>query len=277
MKQIGLKTVYLVGAGPGDPDLLTVKAMRLLNKCDALVYDSLIPIELLSLVPDSCRRFFVGKKPGNHVLSQCQINKLLVEIAKDHFCVVRLKGGDPFLFGRGAEEAEFLVKNQINVEVVPGITSGMAAPAYLGIPVTHREAGSSVTFVTGHESLEKQNHKVNWRSLAKATDGIVIYMGMHNLKDIIEELMAGGLDSETPVAIIHKGTLSNQRYVKLSLSQLLSNINSIGFSSPSIVIIGKVVDYQIEECSPKLNDANLAKFNNSMVIGGTPLGKVGKK
>tara|TARA_Y100001968_G_scaffold215730_1_gene198448 strand:+ start:79 stop:912 length:834 start_codon:yes stop_codon:yes gene_type:complete len=277
MKKTDLKTVYLVGAGPGDPDLLTVKAMKLLNKCDALVYDSLIPNEILRLVPDSCRRFFVGKQPGNHVLSQSQINKLLVEVAKDHLCVVRLKGGDPFLFGRGAEEAEFLVKNQINVEVVPGITSGMATPAYIGIPVTHREAGSSVTFVTGHESLNKQNHKVNWRSLAKATDGIVIYMGMNNLKYIIEELIVGGLDFETPVAIIHKGTLRDQRYVKSSLRKLLSNINSIGFSSPSIVIIGKVVDYQIEECSPRFNDANLTEFSDSMVIGGIPLGKVGKK
>lgn len=265
MKNIIDTTIYLVGAGPGHPDLLTVKAQRLLTKCDALVYDSLITQELLELVPNSCRRFFVGKRRGNHSISQDEINKLLVDLATNHLCIVRLKGGDPFLFGRGSEEAEFLVKNKIRVEVVPGITSGMAVPAYFGIPVTHRKAGSSVTFVTGHESANKKGNSVNWRALAKATDGIVIYMGIHNLDFIVEELLAGGLDPQTPSAVIHQGTLISQQYIKTSLNKLLYETHSISFSSPSIVIIGRVVDHQVKECSPEIENLNqsiLGKLNH---------------
>jgi siroheme synthase len=148
-------TVYLVGAGPGDPELLTLKAHRLLSQCDALVYDSLVPKALLDLVPEHCERHFVGKRRGHHSVPQPSTNAVLVELASRHRLIVRLKGGDPFLFGRGGEEAAHLVRHGVPVEVVPGVTAGIAAPAYLGIPVTHRRAGSSVTFVTGHEEIDK--------------------------------------------------------------------------------------------------------------------------
>jgi len=266
MKKESANTVYLVGAGPGDPDLLTIKARRLLTECDALIYDALIPKEILNLANCSCRRFFVGKRRGKHSLSQDQINKLLAEISKDYSCVVRLKGGDPFLFGRGSEEADFLAQQKVKVQVVPGITSGMAVPAYIGIPVTHRKAGSSVTFVTGHEGGNKKDPSVNWRALAKSTDSLVIYMGMQNLDHIVKELIAGGLNPETPSAIIHQGTLTCQRHIKCSLSKLTSQ-HTAPFPSPSIVIIGKVVNYQIEECSPLIEDLNMYKSNQLIQTG----------
>ena len=262
MTTINKGKVYLVGAGPGDPDLLTVKANKLLNKCDALIYDSLIPKEFLEYTSSSCRHFFVGKRRGQHSFSQDQINKFLVELANDHSCIVRLKGGDPFLFGRGAEEAEWLVRHDIEVEVVPGITSGMAAPAYMGIPLTHREAGSSVTFVTGHEGDHKKGHMVNWRALANASDGLVIYMGMHNLDYIINELISGGLDPATPSAIIHQGTLMGQKCITAPLYRLINKKNANGISSPSIVVIGKIINHQIEECAPIPTYLTLSKLNN---------------
>ena len=154
MTETQLGTVYLVGAGPGDPDLLTVKAQRLITQCDALVYDSLIPKELLDLASDSCELYFVGKRRGHHSMPQPKTNSVLLEMARNHACVVRLKGGDPFLFGRGAEEAAFLDRHDVPVQVVPGVTAGIAVPAYSGIPIMHRLAASSVTFVTGHQGFD---------------------------------------------------------------------------------------------------------------------------
>ena len=240
MNQPLIGTVYLVGAGPGDPDLLTVKAQRLLQSCDALVYDSLVPQEVLDLVPKDCVRQFVGKRRGHHSVPQPSTNAVLVELAKSHRQVVRLKGGDPFLFGRGGEEAAHLASHGIPVEVVPGVTSGIAAPAYAGIPVTHRRAGSSVTFVTGHEEIDKRRPSVNWRALASASDGLVIYMGLHNLPRIAEELMAGGLSPETPVAVIQQGTVDGQRCLKASLSEVAAATRAQAFKSPSIVVVGSM-------------------------------------
>ncbi len=242
--------VYLVGAGPGDPDLLTVKAQRLLQQCDALIYDSLVPQELLELVSLSCHLHFVGKRRGHHSVPQVKTNSVLIEMARCHSCVVRLKGGDPFLFGRGAEEAAYLERHGVPVEVVPGITAGIAVPAYVGIPVTHRLAGSSVTFVTGHEGIDKRRPSVNWRALATATDGLVIYMGLHNLQYLVDELIAGGLEPSTSSAVIQQGTVIGQRYVKASLKQLVLEVEKLGICSPSIVMIGAVVDYQVEACAP---------------------------
>ena len=242
--------VYLVGAGPGDPELLTVKAQRLLRECDALVYDSLVPKEVLDLVSSSCERHFVGKRRGHHSVPQPSTNAVLVEMAQRHRCVVRLKGGDPFLFGRGGEEAAYLAQRSIPVEVVPGVTAGIAAPAYAGIPVTHRAAGSSVTFVTGHEEIDKRRPSVNWRSLAAASDGLVIYMGLHNLPRIAEELMTGGLAAETPVAVIQQGTVEGQRCLKARLAAVAEQTREQGFKSPSIVVVGQVIDHQVEACRP---------------------------
>jgi uroporphyrin-III C-methyltransferase len=166
--------VYLVGAGPGDPELLTIKAHRLIRECDALVYDSLIPRQLLELTSPQCERHFVGKRRGHHSVPQPSTNKVLVELARRHRCIVRLKGGDPFLFGRGGEEAAHLDLHGVPLEVVPGVTAGVAAPAYVGIPITHRLAGSSVTFVTGHEEIDKARPGVDWQGLARSSDGLVV-------------------------------------------------------------------------------------------------------
>ncbi len=243
-------TVYLVGAGPGDPDLLTVKARRLLSQCNALVYDALIPDEVLGFVRDKCECIFVGKRRGHHSTSQVKTNLVLLELAKRHECVVRLKGGDPFVFGRGGEEAIFLEKNGISVQVVPGVTAGIAVPSYFGIPLTHRLAGSSVTFVTGHEGISKTRPSVNWQALAQSTNTLVIYMGVHNLASIVKELLAGGLDLKTPSAVIQQGTVVGQRLLKTTLENLAKDVKDQNFISPSIVIIGDVVDFQVESCSP---------------------------
>ncbi len=246
-----LGTVYLVGAGPGDPELITLKAHRLLRRCDALVYDSLVPIALLELVPAHCERHFVGKRRGHHSVSQPSTNAVLVALAGRCRTVVRLKGGDPFLFGRGGEEAAHLARHGVPVEVVPGVTAGIAAPAYVGIPVTHRRAGSSVTFVTGHEEIDKARPGVDWRGLARSSDGLVIYMGLHNLRRIGEELMAGGLSSDTPAAVIQQGTVRGQRELVSRLGDLADRVEALGFGSPSIVVIGQVVEERVALCAPE--------------------------
>ena len=246
-----LGTVYLVGAGPGDPDLLTVKAVRLLRQCDALVYDSLVPHEVLNLVPSGAERHFVGKRRGHHSVPQPSTNAVLVELAARHRTIVRLKGGDPFLFGRGGEEAAHLERHGVPVQVVPGVTAGIAAPAYLGIPVTHRRAGSSVTFVTGHEEIDKRRPGVDWRGLARSSDGLVIYMGLHNLAHICEELMAGGLDPSTPAAAVQQGTVRGQRCVVAELQGLAQAVCQAALASPSIVVIGEVVNQRVISCAPE--------------------------
>jgi len=250
-------TVYLVGAGPGDPELLTLKAHRLLRGCDALVHDSLVPKALLDLVPEHCERHFVGKRRGHHSVPQPSSNALLLELAGRHRSVVRLKGGDPFLFGRGGEEAAHLVARGVAVEVVPGVTAGIAAPAYAGIPVTHRRAGSSVTFVTGHEEIDKGRPGVDWRGLARSSDGLVIYMGLHNLRRIGQELVAGGLDPATPAAVIQQGTVRGQRLLIASLAELPDRVEAEGFASPSIVVVGEVVAQRVEACAPEPADAEM--------------------
>lgn len=242
--------VYLVGAGPGDPDLLTLRAHRLLQRCDALVHDALVPLELLELLPEGCAVHPVGKRRGHHSVPQPSTNELLVELAGRHRCIVRLKGGDPFLFGRGGEEAAYLASRGIAVEVVPGVTAGIAAPAYAGIPVTHRRAGSSVTFVTGHEEIDKDRAGVDWRGLARSSDGLVIYMGLHNLHRIAEELLAGGLAAETPAAVIQQGSVSGQRLLIAPLAELADAADAQQISAPAIVVVGQVVAERVEACAP---------------------------
>jgi uroporphyrin-III C-methyltransferase len=255
MSELG--TVYLVGAGPGDPELLTLKAHRLLRCCDALVYDSLVPRALLDLVPQGCERHFVGKRRGHHSVPQPSTNAVLVELAGRCRCIVRLKGGDPFLFGRGGEEAAHLAAHGVPVQVVPGVTAGIAAPAYAGIPVTHRRAGSSVTFVTGHEEIDKRRPGVDWQGLARSSDGLVIYMGLHNLRRICEELLAGGLAAETPAAVIQQGTVRGQRQLVATLADLADRAEAAAFASPSIVVIGAVVEERVESCAPPPADADM--------------------
>ena len=250
-------TVYLVGAGPGDSELLTIKAHRLLKSCDAIVYDYLVSEEVLRIARKNCQLVLVGKRKDQHSIPQVEINALLLKMSNQYRSIVRLKGGDPFLFGRGAEEAAFLESNAINVEVVPGITSGIAAPAYAGIPVTHREAGSSITFVTGHERFGNNKASVNWQLLAKASDGLVIYMGLHNIVGIVNDLINGGMNPLTPAAVIQQGTVIGQKVKKTHVDKLVYTVEHYGFVSPSIIIIGKVVDFQVESCVPPLANVTM--------------------
>jgi uroporphyrin-III C-methyltransferase len=252
-----LGTVYLVGAGPGDPELITLKAHRLLQCCDALVYDSLVPTALLELTPAGCERHFVGKRRGHHSVPQPSTNAVLVDLARRHRTIVRLKGGDPFLFGRGGEEAAHLASHGVPVQVVPGVTAGIAAPAYAGIPVTHRKAGSSVTFVTGHEEIDKGRPGVDWRGLARSSDGLVIYMGLHNLRRICDELIAGELAPATPAAVIQQGTVSGQRQLVSTLGELADAAEAEGYGSPSIVVIGQVVLERVAACAPPPADVEM--------------------
>ncbi len=250
-------TVYLVGAGPGDPDLLTVKAHRLISQCDALVYDSLVPTEILESVKNSCKKIFVGKRRDHHSTPQSKTNQLLLDLVRSYKCIVRLKGGDPFVFGRGGEEAAFLTSRGVAVQVVPGVTSGIAASAYMGIPLTHRLGGSSVTFVTGHEGLNKKEPSVKWKNLAQSSDNLVIYMGVHNLRYIVRELLRNGFIEKTPVAVIQQATVKGQKHIKSILGKIVEEVEIQKFQAPSIVIVGPVVDFQVEACAPAPSDVTM--------------------
>ncbi len=251
--------VYLVGAGPGDPELLTLKALRLIKTCDALVHDALVSAEIIQETSINTEIFNVGKRAGKCSVPQNKTNSLLVQLAKEGKNVVRLKGGDPFVFSRGGEEVTYLEKNGISVEIVPGITSGIAAPSYFGIPLTHREAGSSITFVTGHEDINKDKKSVNWRTLAKSSDGLVIYMGIRNIEFIVRELILGGLYEHTKCAVIQEATLHNQKCLISELGNLAETIRNKGFTSPSIVVIGNIVDFKVNNYISNLSDASLSE------------------
>ena len=253
--------VYLVGAGPGDPELLTLKALRLIKNCDALVHDALIPREIIKEVGKNTEIFYVGKRAGKCSVPQCETNSLILKLAKEGKNVVRLKGGDPFVFSRGGEEVSFLEKNGVSIEIVPGITAGIAAPTYYGIPLTHRDGASSVTFVTGHEHINKENKSVNWKKLAKSSDSIVIYMGIRNIEFIVEELILGGLDINTRCAVIQEATLKNQKCVIAKLKNLVKTIRNERFFSPSIIIVGKIVDFKVNNNKTKLSDVYLTDMN----------------
>ena len=202
-----MSKVYLVGAGPGDPDLITVKALKCIKKADVILYDRLVNEELLGYAKEGAELIFCGKLPNFHVLQQETINHLLVKHAKKGKVVTRLKGGDPFVFGRGGEEAEYLAKNRVEFEIVPGITSGIAASAYAGIPLTHRDISSSFAFVTGH-SKNFEEDRIKWEALVNGVDTIAIYMGVKNFPRIQERLLRCGKSPETPIAFIQQGTLA---------------------------------------------------------------------
>ncbi|UCG52897.1 MAG: uroporphyrinogen-III C-methyltransferase [Candidatus Latescibacterota bacterium] len=236
--------VYLVGAGPGNPDLITVRARHLLDHCDAVVYDSLIPDELLVALPPTVDKRFVGKRSGRHSMPQHEINDLLVRLASQGKRVVRLKGGDPFVFGRGAEEAGHLREHGIPYEIVPGITSGVAAPAFSGIPCTDRFAASYVVFLTGHQAVDKAVSGVPWEWVAGAKNGtLVIYMGVAEIGTIVEKLLAAGMPADVPAAAIEKGTVSTQRTVTTTLSKLPDKIAEVAIQPPAIFVIGEVVEH----------------------------------
>ena len=237
-----LGKVYLVGAGPGDPGLLTVKGKTLLEHADVVIYDALVSPEILDIINPQAEKINAGKRSGRHSLPQTETTELMRLKAETNAVVVRLKGGDPFVFGRGGEEMADLVQAGVSVEVIPGITSGIAAPAYAGIPVTHRKYNSSVTFVTGHEATEKYRPKVNWKAIARGSETIVIYMGVRNLPTIIPQLLAGGMAVNTPIAMIRWGTRSDRSQLIGTLETIVEQINSTQFQAPAIAVIGRVVD-----------------------------------
>lgn len=234
--------VYLVGAGPGDPGLMTIKGKALLETADVVIYDALVSTSILAMINPSAEKINAGKRRGRHSLLQEQTTDLLIEKAQDNAIVVRLKGGDPFVFGRGGEEMQDLIKAGVSVEVVPGITAGIAAAAYAGIPLTHRLYSSSVTFVTGHESIGKYRPRVNWLAIAKGSETIVIYMGIHNLACIIKELFKAGLSSDTPIGLIRWGTRPEQEELIGKLGTIVEEVEKSGFEAPAIVVIGAVVN-----------------------------------
>ena len=257
MENIVSGIVYLVGAGPGDPELMTLKALRLVRSCKFLVHDALIPKEILEEVNAECEVYYVGKRAGCKSFLQSEINSLLLKLSRDGKDVVRLKGGDPFVFSRGGEEVSFLEENGISVEIVPGITSGIAASSYYGIPLTHRNGASTVTFVTGHETSEKKEKSVNWRQLAITSDSLVIYMGIRNIEYITEELLIGGMDKNIKCAVIQEATLKNQKSLMTELFKLPKVIKKNNIVPPAIVIIGKIVDFKVNNNLTKLSSVIL--------------------
>ncbi|HEY7151378.1 MAG TPA: uroporphyrinogen-III C-methyltransferase [Solirubrobacterales bacterium] len=232
--------VYLVGAGPGDPGLMTLRAAQLLASADTVLYDRLIPRSVLAGARAGAELVYVGKEPASPQLPQEEIERLMIDRARAGRAVVRLKGGDPFVFGRGGEEAEALAGAGVEFEVVPGVTAGVAVPAYAGIPVTHRDEASAVAFVTGHEDPSKDDSALDWKALAAFPGTLVMYMGLKRLPEIAARLIGAGRDGTEPAAVIERGTTAAQRTVTASLAQLPAAVADAGIDSPAIILTGAV-------------------------------------
>jgi uroporphyrinogen III methyltransferase / synthase len=233
-------TVYLVGAGPGDPELLTLKARRLIGEADVLVHDYLVAPEILTLARPDAERVFVGKKGGGFCCPQRDIEGTLIQLARAGKTVVRLKGGDPFLFGRGGEEAEALVEAGIAFEIVPGVTSALAAAAYAGVPLTHRAHSSAVVFLTGHEDPNKPDAVIHWEDYGRLGATLCVYMGMKNLDTITRRLQAGGLAPETPALVVQAATTGEHRQLLSTVGAIALESEHAGFGAPAMVVIGAV-------------------------------------
>lgn len=236
--------VFLVGVGPGDERLITMAALDCMSSADVVIYDHLVNKSLLSYSRPNAKLIYAGKSPRKHILSQQNINKLLVNYAEKNKIVVRLKGGDPFLFARGSEEAVALTRAKVSYEIVPGVNSGSAAAAFAGIPLTHRGVSSLVTFVTGHEDPRKKHSDVDWVRLAKLKGTLVVFMGMAQLELITDKLIAYGMKKNTPAAIVQSGTLPSQKTVTGTVFNIAEKANSSKITSPAIIIIGKVVNFR---------------------------------
>ena len=233
--------VYIVGAGPGDPKLITIRGLECIKEAEVILYDRLVNKDLLKYATENCELIYCGKLPGKHDVIQEQIHDLLIEHANKGKIVTRLKGGDPFIFARGAEEAEILRENDIYFEIVPGISAGIAAPAYAGIPVTHRDYASSLAIVTAHGRAEKNQDHLNWKALAEGIDTIAFYMGIGNLHYICDQLMEYGRSKTTPVAIIHWGTTNAQKTITGTLENIEEKCIQENIKNPSIIVVGDVV------------------------------------
>ena len=236
MKQNSVTTVHLVGAGPGDPELLTLKALRLIQSAEVIVYDDLVNEQLLEHAAESCVNHYVGKRCGRHHKTQDEINTLLLEYAQKYRHIVRLKGGDPMLFGRGAEEALFLHRHGINFTVVPGVSSALAGPAVAGIPLTSRDINASITIMTGHESKHGPS-KIDWENLS---GNLVILMGIHRLRSLVDRLLnVSGYTDSTPMAVIYRATCEDQHVDTFTLGELETFLPQL--KSPSVIVIGEIV------------------------------------
>ncbi|MCW4003503.1 MAG: uroporphyrinogen-III C-methyltransferase [Candidatus Bathyarchaeota archaeon] len=233
--------VYLVGAGPGDPKLLTVKAVELIKEADVIIYDRLVGEETLNLAPKKAEKIYVGKRTGKHEVPQDKITELIIEKAQKGGKVVRLKGGDPFIFGRGGEEAEALAEKGIEFEVVPGVSSAVVAPAYAGIPLTHRDYASSVAIITGHRAGDAER-VIDWAKIADAVDTMVILMGVESLDDIVSKLLEGGVRPDKPVAIVESGTYPQQRTLISTLKAVVAEAEVKQIKPPSVIVIGDVAN-----------------------------------
>jgi len=232
--------VYLVGAGPGDPKLLTVKAVELLKDANVVIYDRLgVGEEILNMIPAGAEKIFVGKRTGLHEVPQDKITEIIIEKAKEGGKVVRLKGGDPFIFGRGGEEAEALVYQGIEFEIVPGVSSAVVAPAYAGIPLTHRDYAASVAIITGHRAGDAEK-PVDWVKIANAVDTMVILMGVESMEGIVGKLLAGGISADKPVAMIESGTYPKQRTLIATLGTVIKEAKAKDIKPPSVIVIGEV-------------------------------------
>ena len=243
-------TVALVGAGPGDPDLLTLGALKALQTANAVVCDALVSPEIRALIPEDCEQIDAGKRGGRPSINQADICETLVQLAKANKRVVRLKGGDPFVFGRGGEEASRLAEENIPFRILPGLTAGTAGPAYAGIPITHRDINANVAFITGHESLTSVPFKgadasrIDWEAVAKAFPVLVLFMAMKNLDQVVRRLMAGGHAPTTPIAIIRWATTAKQQTLVSTLEDVVSDVQILKIGSPAIIVVGEVVRYR---------------------------------
>jgi uroporphyrinogen III methyltransferase/synthase len=233
-------TVYLVGAGPGDPELLTLKARRLIGEADAVVHDYLVPAEFLAFARPDAEKVFVGKKGGGFCCPQRDIESVLIRLAREGKTVVRLKGGDPFVFGRGGEEAEALAEAGIAFEIVPGVTSALGAASYAGVPLTHRAHSSAVVFLTGHEDPNKPDSAIRWEDYGRLGATLCVYMGMKNLETITRRLQAGGMAAATPALVVQSATTGAHRQLLSTVGDIALESEHDGFGAPAIVVIGEV-------------------------------------
>jgi uroporphyrin-III C-methyltransferase len=234
--------IYLVGAGPGDPGLLTIKAYKALKDCDVVIYDALVNPGILAYVPPETERIFIGPSRHKSRITQREIERVMIEKAMQGYLVVRLKGGDPFVFGRGGEEAEAISEAGIKWEIIPGISAGIAVPAYAAIPLTHRDCASSVGFITGHQCLNKAT--IQWDKLRDALNTLVIFMGVCKFKEIIAKLLSCDYKPATPIAIIEAGTTPKQRIRTGTLGDVIDNITEDPIQTPALLVVGEVVKYR---------------------------------